>query len=303
MDTRSRIGIDLGGTKIELVALDTSGRARIRRRVDTPASDYGAIVEAIGSLVDSAERELGHAASVGVATPGARSRATGLLRNSNTTCLNARPLKEDLEKRLGREVRIANDANCFALSEATDGAAAGAEVVFGVILGTGVGGGIAVHGRSLEGANAIAGEWGHNPLPLPAGEDLPLPPCYCGRSGCIETYLSGPGLSADHARAGGGKLAAEEIAARAQGGDADCEASIARYEARIARSLAGVINLLDPDVIVLGGGLSRIARLYDGVPARWGGHVFSDDVRRRLVPPLHGEASGVRGAAWLWEAR
>ena len=202
---------------------------------------------------------MGQAASVGVATPGALSRATGLLRNSNTTCLNGRALKQDLAKRLGREVRMANDANCFALSEATDGAGAGAEVVFGVILGTGVGGGVAVRGRVVEGANAIAGEWGHNPLPLPAGEDLPLPPCYCGRSGCIETYLSGPGLSADHARAGGARLAAEEIAARAERGDAGCEASIARYEERLARSLAGVINVLDPDVIVLGGGLSRIA--------------------------------------------
>jgi fructokinase len=298
-----RIGIDLGGTKIELVALDASGRARIRRRVDTPASDYGAIVEAIGALVDSAERELGHAASVGVATPGARSRATGLLRNSNTTCLNGRPLKEDLEKRLGREVRMANDANCFALSEATDGAGAGAEVVFGVILGTGVGGGVAVRARVVEGANAIAGEWGHNALPLPAGDDLPLPRCYCGRSGCIETYLSGPGLSADHERAGGGKLDAGAIATRAAAGDAACAATIGRYEARLARSLASVINVIDPDVIVLGGGLSRIARLYDGVPARWGEHVFCDEVRTRLLPPVHGDASGVRGAAWLWEAR
>ncbi len=303
MDTPSRIGIDLGGTKIELVVLDASGRARIRRRVDTPASDYGAIVEAIGALVDGAERELGHAASVGVATPGARSRATGLLRNSNTTCLNGQPLKEDLENRLGREVRMANDANCFALSEATDGAGAGADVVFGVILGTGVGGGIALRGRVVEGANAIAGEWGHNPLPLPTGDDLPLPPCYCGRRGCIETYLSGSGLSADHARTGGARLAAEEIATRAAGRDAGCEATIARYEARLARSLAGVINVLDPDVIVLGGGLSRIARLYDHVPARWGEHVFCDEVRTRLAPALHGDASGVRGAAWLWEQR
>src|SRR5258707_12145407 len=192
MDTPSRIGIDLGGTKIELVALDASGRARIRRRVDTPAADYGAIVEAIGSLVDSAERELGHAASVGVATPGRRALAPGLLRNSNTTCLNGRPLKEDLERRLGREVRMANDANCFALSEATDGAGAGAEVVFGVILGTGVGGGIAVRGRIVEGANAIAGEWGHNALPLPVADDLRLPAAHCGRNGCIETYLHVP---------------------------------------------------------------------------------------------------------------
>ena len=212
-----------------------------------------------------------------------------------------RSLKEDLERRLAREVRMANDANCFALSEATDGAGRGAEIVFGVILGTGVGGGIAVRGRVLEGANAIAGEWGHNPLPLPAGDDLPLPPCYCGRSGCIETYLSGPGLCADHARASGVRLAAEEIVARAAAGDGACDATVARYEARLARSLAGVINVLDPDVIVLGGGLSRIARLYERVPARWGEHVFSDEVRTRLAAPAHGDASGVRGAAWLWE--
>ncbi len=303
MDTPSRIGIDLGGTKTELVALDAFGAARVRRRIDTPAGDYDAIVAAIVSLVESAERELGHAASIGIATPGARSRATGLMRNSNSTCLNGRPLKEDLERRLGREVRMANDANCFALSEATDGAGAGAEVVFGVILGTGVGGGIAVRGRIVEGANAIAGEWGHNALPLPVADDLPLPRCYCGRSGCIETYLSGPGLSANHERSGGDKLGADEIAARAAAGEAACVASIARYEARLARSLAGVINVLDPDVIVLGGGLSRIARLYEHVPRRWGEHVFSDEMRTRLLPPAHGDASGVRGAAWLWEAR
>jgi predicted NBD/HSP70 family sugar kinase len=211
-------------------------------------------------------------------------------------------LKEDLEQRLGREVRMANDANCFALSEATDGAGRGCEVVFGVILGTGVGGGVVVRGSVLEGANAIAGEWGHNPLPIPAKEDLPLPDCYCGRAGCIETYLSGPALAASHANASGVRLAPEDIAALAAKGDAACAASMERYEARLARALAGVINVLDPDVIVLGGGLSRIARLYEQVPARWAAHVFSDAVRTRLVPPGHGDASGVRGAAWLWDA-
>jgi fructokinase len=222
------------------------------------------------------------------------------VKNANSTWLNGRALKEDLERALAREVRLANDANCFALSEAMDGAAAGAAVVFGVILGTGVGGGIVAHGRILEGANAIGGEWGHNPLPLPGAEDHPLPPCYCGRRACIETYLSGPGLAADHGRASGERAGAEEIARRAAAGDAACSQTIARYAGRLARALAGVVNILDPDVIVLGGGLSRIARLYEEVPRLWAAHVFSDEVRTRLVPPAHGDASGVRGAAWLW---
>jgi fructokinase len=295
-----RIGIDLGGTKTELAALDESGAMRLRRRVPTPVGDYEGTVEAVGRLVDEAERELGVRASVGVATPGALSRATGLVKNANSTCLNGRALQQDLERRLARPVRIANDANCFALSEAVDGAAAGASVVFGVILGTGVGGGIVVERRVLEGANAIAGEWGHNPLPAPKDTDLPPPPCYCGRHGCIETWLSGPGLAADHARSGAGEIPAEEIVARAGAGDAACEATLVRYEERLARALAGIINVLDPDVIVLGGGLSRVARLYANVPRLWGAHVFSDEVRTRLVAPLHGDSSGVRGAAWLW---
>jgi fructokinase len=296
-----RIGVDLGGTKIEIAALGPSGELRLRERVDTPIADYAATLEAIAALVESAERRLAATGSVGVATPGARSLRTGRMKNANSTWLNGRPFKEDLEKRLGREVRVANDANCFALSEAIDGAGRGAEVVFGVILGTGVGGGIVAHRRLLAGANAIGGEWGHNPLPLPTHGDLPLPLCYCGRRGCIETYLSGPGLAADHARVAGECLAAGEIARRAQAGDAACASAIERYEERLARALAGVINLLDPDVVVLGGGLSGISRLYERIPARWVEHIFSDEVRTRLLAPAHGDASGVRGAAWLWE--
>jgi fructokinase len=268
-----RIGIDLGGTKIEALALDGSGREVFRRRVPTPRGDYEATLAAIASLVAEAGE-----GTVGVGIPGAISHATGLVKNANSTCLIGKPLKEDLERALGREVRLANDANCFALSEATDGAAAGAEVAFGVILGTGVGGGVVVRGRLVEGANAIAGEWGHNPLPLPRAEDMPLRPCYCGREGCIETYLCGPALERD-------------------GG----EAALDLYCERLARALAGVINLLDPDVIVLGGGVSNITRLYDEVPKLWPRYVFSDRVATRLSPPKHGDSSGVRGAARLWE--
>ncbi|MDW8467661.1 MAG: ROK family protein [Burkholderiales bacterium] len=272
----NRIGIDLGGTKIEAVSLDPQGRELFRKRIPTPRGDYEATIAAIAGLV----REAGEG-SVGVGIPGALSRMTGRVKNANSTWLIGRALKEDLERALGREVRIANDANCFALSEAVDGAGRGARVVFGVILGTGVGGGIVVEGRVLTGPNAIAGEWGHNPLPLPQEADLPLRECYCGRLGCIETYLCGPAL--------------------AQEGGAASEPAMARYEERLARALAGVINLLDPDVIVLGGGLSNIARLYENVPRLWGRYVFSDRVDTRLCPPVHGDASGVRGAAWLWD--
>ena len=295
-----RVGIDLGGTKIELAALADSGEVRLRQRVPTPAGDYAATVEAIAGLVEAAERALGERASVGIATPGATSLATARIKNANSTCLNERPLKADLERRLARPVRLANDANCFALSEAVDGAARDAEVVFGVILGTGVGGGVAVRQRVLTGANAIAGEWGHNALPMRDGAGEPLPACYCGRRGCIETYLSGPGMAADHERVTGEHASAEEIVRRAGTGDAPCEATLARYEERLARALASVVNVLDPDAIVLGGGLSRIERLYESVPRLWGAHVFSDEVRTRLLPPRHGDSSGVRGAAWLW---
>jgi fructokinase len=275
-----RIGIDLGGTKIEGIVMDDAGCERARRRVPTPRGDYRATVEAIASLVAALESESGGRASVGIGIPGAISHVSGLVKNANSTCLIGRPLQGELEAALGRPVRLANDANCFALSEAVDGAGRGARVVFGVILGTGVGGGIVVDGRVLEGANAIAGEWGHNPLPLPGRDDLPLRPCYCGRAGCIETYLCGPALERE-------------------GGAAD-EGAIARYESRLARALAGVVNLLDPDVIVLGGGVSNVDRLYANVPRLWGTHVFSDHVATRLARHVHGDSSGVRGAAWLW---
>jgi len=300
MDLPLRLGVDLGGTKIELLALDAAGAERSRRRVPTPRGDYAATIDAVAALVRAAEAALGARGTVGVGIPGALSRATGLVKNANSTWLIGRPLQQDLERALDRPVRLANDANCFALSEASDGAGQGAEVVFGVILGTGVGGGIVVNGKILEGPNAIAGEWGHNPLPLPTAEDLPLPACYCGRAGCIETYLSGPGMSADHLRATGVEKSALELVAAAAKGDAACEATLARYERRLARALAGAINLLDPDVIVLGGGLSNIERLYARVPQLWGAQVFSDDIRTRLLRHAHGDSSGVRGAAWLW---
>ena len=285
--TRSRIGIDLGGTKIEALALDATGREVFRKRIATPRGDYGATISAVQSLV----REIGEG-SVGIGIPGAESRATGLIKNANSTWLIGKPLAKDLEAALGRPVRLENDANCFALSEAVDGAAKGASVVFGVILGTGVGGGIVVDGKVIRGANAIAGEWGHNALPQPGSQDLPLPPCYCGRAGCIETYLSGPGLSRDHEQVTGERLAPERAVSH--------EKTMARYEERLARALGAVINVLDPDVIVLGGGMSNVARLYTEVPRLWGRHVFSDQVATRLVPPVHGDSSGVRGAAWLW---
>lgn len=297
-----RIGIDLGGTKIEIIALGDGGEVLARRRVATPQGDYPATLAAVAGLVMAVESELGQRGSVGVGMPGALSRRTGLVKNANSTCLIGQPLQGDLESLLGRSVRLANDANCFALSEAADGAAAGGDVVFGVIIGTGVGGGIVVGGRVLEGPNAIAGEWGHNPLPLPSGADLPLPGCYCGRAGCVETYLSGPGLAADHLRMAGAALSPAEIVAGAAAADTACAATLARYADRLARALAGVINLLDPDVIVLGGGLSNIDALYDEVPRRWLPHVFSDGVSTRLVRAAHGDSSGVRGAAWLWPA-
>jgi len=295
-----RIGIDLGGTKIEVIALDEAGRKLLRRRVATPAGDYGATLDAVAALVADAERALGGRASIGVATPGALSPASGLLRNSNSVCLNGKPLKQDLERHLAREIRIANDANCFALSEAVDGAGQGAGVVFGVILGTGVGGGVIVNGHLLHGMNAVAGEWGHNPLPWPDHEERLGPPCYCGKTGCIETFLSGPGLTRDHERRSGERLDPPQIVERAAEGNAGCEAALQRYEARLAKSLATVINLLDPDVIVLGGGLSNIARLYPRVPALWARWVFSDVVSTRLLRNRHGDSGGVRGAAWLW---
>jgi fructokinase len=292
-----RLGIDLGGTKIEIVALANDSAELLRRRVPTPRGDYRGTVKAVAGLVDAAENELGQRGSVGIGIPGAESRATGLIKNSNSTWLIGQPLRFDLQALLQRDVRLANDANCFALSEATDGAAAGAEVVFGVILGTGVGGGIVAHGKVLTGANAIAGEWGHNRLP---GEEPDWPACYCGRSGCVETFLSGPGMKRDHAETAGEIVDPVEIAARAAAGNAACEATLCRYETRLARALAEVVNILDPDAIVLGGGLSNLGRLYENVPKLWGAHIFSDQVATRLLKNRHGDASGVRGAAWLW---
>ena len=295
-----RIGIDLGGTKVEAIALGDDGATLSRRRVATPRGDYEATLAAISDLVQTIEDELDMRASVGVATPGAISPESGLLKNSNSHWLIAKPLIEDLEARLERPVRIANDADCFALSEAVDGAGAGAYSVFGVILGTGVGGGVVIDGRLLQGPNAIAGEWGHNPLPWPSDDERPGPPCYCGLEGCIETFLSGPALARDHAAMAGGDMRGEEIVVAAAAGDAACGETLARFERRLAKALASVINLIDPEIIVLGGGLSNIARLFPNLPGLWGEYIFSNHVRPRLAAARHGDSSGVRGAAWLW---
>lgn len=298
-----RIGIDLGGTKTEGVVMADDSRVLCRRRVATPGGDYVATIGAIAGLVAALEGEVGaRGLSVGIGHPGSVSPPSGLIRNANSTCLNGRPLQADVEARLGRAVRLANDANCLAWSEAVDGAGAGAQNLFAVILGTGVGGGLVQSGRLVAGASGIAGEWGHNPLPWPRadwGETAP-PPCWCGLEGCIETWLSGPGLAADHRRTSGQALTGEAIVAAAAGGDAAAEASLQRYEHRLARALAQVINLLDPETIVLGGGLSRLERLYTTVPALWTQWVFADAVATRLLPARHGDSSGVRGAAWLW---
>jgi fructokinase len=271
-----------------------------RRRVATPRGSYGSTLETVARTVEELESSLGATGTVGVGIPGTISPATGVVKNANSVWLNGRPLDRDLSARLRRPVRLANDANCFALSEATDGAARGARVVFGVIVGTGTGGGIAVDGRVLVGPNAVAGEWGHNPLPWPREGEWPGPSCYCGKTACIETFLSGPGLSADHQRATGEQCEVPEVVRRAASGDAAAEATLARYEDRMARALAGVVNILDPDVIVLGGGMSNLGRLYDAVPRLWPAYVFSDRVDTPLRRPLHGDSSGVRGAAWLW---
>lgn len=299
-----RIGIDLGGTKIEGLALDADGVERARLRVPTPQDSYEGCVAAIAGAVAELERRVGVGCTVGVGHPGAISPATGVIKNANSTRLNGRPLHLDLERAIGREVRLANDANCLAVSEASDGAAAGCRVVFGVILGTGVGGGIVVDGRPLTGAQAIAGEWGHNALPQPQDDERPGPACYCGRRGCVETWLSGPALRQQFEERTGRRLQATDIADAAMAGDADAQAAIERYCDRLARALSVVINILDPDAIVLGGGLSRIGQLYVRVPELWKRSVFSetDRIVTRLVPPRYGDSSGVRGAAWLWPA-
>ncbi|AMY10043.1 Fructokinase [Luteitalea pratensis] len=295
-----RIGIDLGGTKIEALALGDDGQQLHRERVPTPRHDYEGTLAAIGDLVRRCEQATGATGTVGVGMPGAISPATGLVKNANSTWLNRQPFAEDLQRVLARPVRFANDANCLALSEATDGAAAGAEVVFGVILGTGVGGGLVVHGNVVIGANAVGGEWGHNMLPWPEGDEHPGPACYCGLSGCIETWLSGPAFAREYRVRTGLEVTASEVLASARAGDAEAEDAWRRYERRLARALASLINIVDPDVIVAGGGLSNVSRIYERVPALWEKWVFSDRVDTRFVPAKFGDSSGVRGAAWLW---
>ena len=293
-----RIGIDLGGTKTEAIALDrATGAELLRRRVATERGSYDGTIRVIRELVEGIEGELGRGGTVGIGIPGTISPRTGLVKNANSTWLIGKPFDRDLVAALGRPVRLANDADCFTLSEATDGAAAGADTVFGVILGTGVGGGLVVRGQLVRGPNAIAGEWGHNPLPWPGRDELPGHYCYCGKAGCIETFLSGPALERDF----GGKVAAAEVVRLAEEGDDKAEGVLSRYEDRLARALASVINIFDPHVIVLGGGLGNVRRLYREVPRLWGEYVFSDAVDTKLVPPKHGDSSGVRGAAWLWE--
>ena len=297
-----RIGVDLGGTKIEAIALDRAGRERFRERVATPSGDYAGTVRAVAELARAAM--MGEPASVGVGIPGSISPATGLVKNANSVCLIGRALDRDLADALGQPVRLANDADCFALSEATDGAGADAAIVFGVILGTGVGGGLVINQRVVAGANAITGEWGHNPLPGPVlwpdGDERPGPKCYCGLAGCIETFLCGGALARDYTAKTGQGLSATDVAAAARNGDAAALAVMERYVHRLARATATLINIVDPHVIVLGGGLSKIPLLYDAVPPLWPDYVLSDTVVTRLLPPKHGDASGVRGAAWLW---
>ncbi len=297
-----RIGVDLGGTKIEVAALDDQGEIACRKRAPTPAGDYPGTLDTIVQLVHATELQIGQLASIGVGTPGSISPTKDIIRNANSVCLNGQPLQQDLEQLLKRPVRMANDADCFTLSESVDGAARGMNCVFGVIIGTGTGGGISVGGRLISGPNSVAGEWGHNPLPWPQPDEIPGPHCYCGKSGCIETFLSGPGLSRDYATASGKAATPEEILANANAGDECSSQILARYEERMARGLASIINVLDPDCIVLGGGLSNLQRLYVNVPKLWSKFVFSDAVTTRLLPPAHGDSSGVRGAAWLWPA-
>ena len=294
------IGIDLGGTKIEGIALSDAGNELFRHRISTPQGDYQGTLQSIADLVNMIEIAVDEKGSIGICTPGALSPSTGLMRNSNSVCMNGKPVFTDLQELLQREIRIANDANCFALSEAIDGVAKDVSVVFGVIIGTGTGGGVVIDKKVLVGPNAIAGEWGHNPLPWPQDYELPGPECYCGKHGCIETWLSGPGIVRDHELHNNAFIDAEMLDNKARFGDDDANETLQRYESRMARSLAHVINILDPDVIVLGGGMGNIKRLYKNVPDIWGDYVFSDTVKTQLLAPLHGDSSGVRGAAWLW---
>jgi fructokinase len=299
-NTEMRIGIDLGGTKIEALAIDDKGVELARHRIDTPRDDYAATIMAMVGLVRRLEAETGRTATVGAGIPGSISRITGLVKNSNSTWLNGRPLDRDLTAALGREVRIANDANCLAVSEATDGAAAGKHVVFGVILGTGCGGGVAISGRVHEGPNGVAGEWGHNPLPWPKTEESPGPACYCGKRGCMEMWVSGTGIALDYKTATGRAQTTREIVFQFEAGDRDAVAAMERFEDRLARGFAQVINILDPDVIVVGGGVSRVAHFYQNLPKKLAAYVFGGEASTPIVPAMYGDSSGVRGAAWLW---
>ena len=300
VDTQGRLGIDLGGTKIEGVVLGADGTARAQLRVAAPHGDYGATIRAIAEMISALELAAGLAGSIGIGLPGSIARSSGLVQGANSIWLNKQPLGRDLEARIGRPVRLANDANCFALSEAVDGAGAGARSVFGVILGTGCGGGLVFDGRLIDGPNAIGGEWGHNPLPWARPDEHPGPTCWCKRAGCMETWVSGTGLAADHHRQTGDCLTAEQIAARAAAGDLRAQATLERHADRLARGLAHVVNIFDPEVIVLGGGLSNLGGLYSELPRRMVPHVFADEPHIDVRPPRWGDASGVRGAAWLW---
>ena len=294
------MGVDLGGTKIEILILTADGKELLRKRVATPKNDYAATIQKIAELINDAESEIKQSCNVGICTPGSLSPSTGLLRNANSVCLNQQTFKQDLEKATQREIRISNDANCFALSEAVDGAGKSAEIVFGVIIGTGVGAGIVIDKKLLRGTNAIAGEWGHNPLPWPENNELDQTKCWCGQQNCIETYLSGPGLERDYFSVTANKYTAVQIAALAQKGDKSADEVLQKYEQRMAKSLAHIINVLDPDAIVLGGGISNLQRLYNNVPLLWDRWIFSDTVQTKLLAPKFGDSSGVRGAAQLW---
>ena len=295
-----RIGIDLGGTKIEALAIDDRGIGIFRHRIQTPRNDYAGTLQALANLVTTIELEAGEVGSVGVGIPGCISQKTGCVKNSNATWINGRPLDKDLGRLLRREVRVENDANCFAISESVDGAAAGKRTVFGVILGTGCGGGMSINGRSFAGANGVAGEWGHNPLPWPNAEEYPGPQCYCGKRGCLEQWISGTGLELDYKTRSGSVRSAREIVAASEDGDPLAIAALERFDDRVARGLSLMINIVDPDVIVLGGGVSNSKRLYQSIPERLSSYVFGGEVSTPVVQALHGDASGVRGAAWLW---
>jgi fructokinase len=302
-DSGMRIGIDLGGTKIEVLAIDHQGVELARHRVETPRNDYDATIGAMAGLVRRMEEETGSVGTVGAGIPGSISRVTGLVKNSNSTWLNGRPFHKDLTEALGREVRVANDANCLAVSEATDGAAAGVHVVYGVILGTGCGGGVAIAGRVHDGPNGLAGEWGHNPLPWQKPEEYPGPACYCGKRGCMEMWVSGTGIALDYKNATGRARTTKEIVADFEAGDKEAAVAMERFEDRLARGLAQVINILDPDVIVIGGGVSRVKHIYQGLPNKLAAYVFGGEVSTPVLPAKYGDSSGVRGAAWLWPAK